>query len=199
MGYQKPLTKIRTSAGLLSMSIKSGNLNVVFEGTQTWHVDIDGLDFTNMRVDIAPPNPITHNIPDTRPPPPPLPLEPYATAIRGAMKSLPNDFNLPWLPRNQLCSDLDLRTRHQQLAMACGYPFTPTEDCQAAFANFYPCYNFYLRPSKRHNHGMDSMMEFATIVHLFIDFPPSYWLTLAIDHPWDEVYAQAVDVLGLYN
>ena len=199
MGYQKPLQKIRTSAGLLSMSIESGNLNVVFEGTQMHYNDVDGLDFTNMRVDISPPNQLTHNIPDTRPPPPLLPLEPYATAIRGAMKSLPNDFNLPWLPRDQLCSDLDLRTRHQQLARACGYPFTPTEDCQAAFAIFYPCYNFYLRPSRSHNHGMDSLMEFATIVHLFIDFPPSYWLTLAIDHPWDEVYAQAVDVLGLYH
>ena len=111
MGYQKPLSKIRTSAGLLSMSIESGNLNVVFEGTQMWHVEIDGLDFTNMRVDISPPNPITHNIPDTRPPPPPLPLEPFATAIRGAMKSLPVDFNLPWVPRDRLCSDLELRTR----------------------------------------------------------------------------------------
>ena len=35
---------------------ESGNLNAVFKGTQLWSTDLDGLDFTNNRVDISPPN-----------------------------------------------------------------------------------------------------------------------------------------------
>ena len=194
MNYQQPLSKSRITTGLLSMTIESGNLNVVFKGTQLWHTDIDGgLDFKNMHLDISPPN----DIPDFRPQPPALPMEPHATAIREGFRALPNDYNLPWLPRRKLCPRKDLQSRFEQLTKACGYPFKPTEDCQAEFANFYPCFNFWVRPSKKHDHGMDTMMEFSAILHMFSESPPSYWKATAINKPWDEAFAQAIDILGL--
>ena len=193
MGYQKPLTTLRMTLGQISMMIASGVLIVVFKGTQMWRTDIDGLYFNNMHLGIAPPN----NIPDLRPPPPALPMEPDATAIQEAFNALPNDYNLPWLPRNQLCSDIDLQSRFSQLSEACGYPFNPTENCQIEVANFYPCLNFLLRPSKRHNHGMDSFIDFIIVLHIFGESPPFFWKALAIDKPWDEEFAHAINILGL--
>ena len=194
MGYQQPISAFRTTGGLMSMTIdESGNLNAVFKGTQLWRTDLDGLDFTNNLVYISPPN----ELPDLRPKPPALPMEPIATAIRGAIKSLPNDYNLPWVPRSQLCSEEDFKSRFEQLTVACGYPFNPTEDCQAAFANYFPCFNFLLRPSKKHDHGMDTFVEFSVILHIMSESPPSYWKAMAIDEPWDEEFAHAMDILGL--
>lgn len=198
MGYQQPLTQLRTTAGLMSMTIESGNLNVVFHGNQMWRMDLDGLDFTNMQIDISPPNELPpYKLPDLRPKPPALPMEPLATGLRDAFKRLPNDYNLPWLPRDQLCSETYFNTTLHQLGAACGYPLTPTEACLAAFADFYPCFNFLLRPSRNHDHGMDTMIEFSIILHVMSESPPWYWAALAIDKPWDVEFAYAVDVLGL--
>ena len=83
------------------------------------------------------------------------------------------------------------------LTAACGYPFNLTKDCQAAFANYFPCFNFLLRPSKKHDHGMDTVLEFAIILHIMSESPPSYWKAVAIDKPWDEEFAHAIDILGL--
>ena len=146
-----------------------------------------------MRVDTSPPN----EIQDLRPRPPALPIEPLATDIQKAFNSLPNDYNLPWLPRDQLCSQNDLQYRFEELRKACGYPFNPTIDCQVAFAIFYPCFNFLLRPSEKHDHGMDTMIEFTIIVHVLSESEPWIWKELAIDEPWDDEFAQAVDILGL--
>ena len=194
MVYQQPLSAIMATAGLLSMTIdQSGNLNAVFKGTQLWRNDIDGIDWTNNEVVISPPN----ELPDLRPKPPSLPLEPFATLIREGYKALPNDYNLPWLPRDQLCSQNELQYRFEELREACGYPFNPTIDCQVAFAIFYPCFNFLLRPSEKHDHGMDTMIEFTIIVHVLSESEPWIWKELAIDEPWDDEFAQAVDILGL--
>ena len=194
MAYQQPLSAFRTTAGLMSMTIdQSGNLNAVFKGTQLWRTDIDGIDWTNNEVAISPPN----ELPDLRPKPPSLPLEPFATLIREGYKALPNDYNLPWLPRDQLCSKEDLESRFAQLNTTCGYPINPTDKCRAAFADFYPCFNFLLRPSKNHDHGMDSFVEFTVLLHIMTETPPSYWKTLAIDEPWNEEFAHAIDILGL--
>ena len=44
------------------MNVDGGNLNVAFDGRQLWRVDLKGLEWKNMRVDIASPN----DIPDSR-------------------------------------------------------------------------------------------------------------------------------------
>ena len=197
MSFQKPISTMRLRSGIMSLAIDDhGNLNAVVEGKQFWKAEIDGIDYKNMELHIAPPNAITHNIPDARSQPPALPMEPFATFIRQQYNGLPIDPNLPWLSRDELCPNYE--SRLVQVSAACGYPFNPTEDCQAAFANFYPCFNTYLRPSKRHDHGMDSINEFVPIIHAAGDFPPTSWIPItAEDIPWDEEFAEAMDRLGL--
>ena len=133
-----------------------------------------------------------------RPPSPSVPMGPHATALKEAFKTLPKDYNLPWLPRGQLCSAKDLESRRRKLSEACGYPCNFSEDCLLEFANFYPCFNFFLRPSKRHDHGMDNYIDFAIIFHIFRETGPSLdWKELAIDKPWDEEFNQAVEILEM--
>ena len=193
MGYQQPISALMKTTGLTSMTIDSGNLNVVFKGTQMWRSDVEGLNFKNMQLDIAPPN----ALPDLRPQPPALPMEPAATILQAQFSTLPNDYDFPWLPRKQLCSKKAFQTRFAQLTTACGFPLNPTEDCRAAFATFYPCFNYLLRPSKRHDHGIDTMIEFTILLHVMSESPPTFWRALAIDKPWDAEFAQAIDILGL--
>ena len=197
MAYQQPMSKFMLTTGLTSMSIDFGNLNVVFKGTQKWRSDVEGLDFKNMQLDIAPPN----TLPDMRPQPPALPMEPAATLLQMQFKNLPNDTDLPWLPRKQLCSKRDFEIRFANLTATCKVPINPTEPgCPAAFATFYPCFNFLLRPSKRHDHGMDGMIEFSILLHIMSESPSTFWRELAKDKPWrgeDAEFAQALDILGL--
>jgi len=197
MAFQKPISALRFTMGLLSLKIdESGNLNAMLQSPQYWKTDVDVVDYKNMELQVAPPNAITHHIPDIRPQPPALPMEPLATMIREGLKALPDDYNLPWMPRDDLCTEED--SKFKQISKAC-YPFNPSMECAAAFINFYPCLNFYLRPSKIHNHGMDSFNEFVPVVHLMSEMPPSYWKQMAIDKPWEEEFEQAVDDLGLGN
>jgi len=197
MGFQKPFSILRSTFGFTSMTVDgSGNLNVVFMGPQLYHIDIDGLDFKNMELHIAPPNAVTHNIPDIRAQAPALPMEPHASIIRAIRMSLPNDYNLPWMSRDKICPNV--KTRLDQVKMACQYPFNPAlPGCLEAFANFYPCLNLYMRPSKEHNHGMDSLLDFAVVFHAIMDFPTVLMEMVADDTPWDEEFAHAMDNLGL--
>lgn len=202
MGFQQPLSAFRTTAGLISMTIdESGNLNTVFKGTQLYRNEVDGLDYKHNELDMSTPNELPpYNLPDLRPPPPSLPMGPLATQIRVAYQSLPRDNNLPWVERDLLCSKDDFQYRFDQISGVC-FPFIPTQaptpKCLRAFIDFYPCWNFYLRPSKRHNHGMDSLVEFGILLHMISEFDPSYWKQMAIDEPWDEEFTQAIDLLGL--
>jgi len=195
MSFQQPLSALRFTMGLFSLNIdESGNLNAMLQAPQFWKTDVDVVDYKNMELQIAPPNAITHHLPDMRPQPPARPMEPLATMIREGLKALPNDNNLPWMPRDDLCSEEE--SRFNEISRAC-YPFTPSMECAAAFINFYPCLNIYLRPSKKHNHGMDSFTEIIPVIHLFSESPPSFWKQMAIDKPWEEEFEQAVDNLGL--
>lgn len=199
MGFQQPLTAVRVTAGLISLTTdESGNLNVVFKGTQLYRNEIDGLDYINNELDMAPPNALPpFNLPDLRAPVKHLTMGPEAAIIRAQYQALPNDPNLPWVDRNELCPEEAFESRFEQVKGACGYPFNPTKICVGAYIEFYPCFNYYLRPSKKHNHGMDSIVEFATLLHAISELHPSYWKELARDQPWDEEFAQAMDLLGI--
>ena len=195
MAFQQPISALRYTMGLLSLKIdESGNLNAMLQAPQFWKTEIDVVDYKNMELQIAPPNAITHNISDIRPDPPARPMELLAKMIRKGLKALPNDYNLPWMPRDELCSEED--SRFEQISGAC-YPFNPSKECVEAFINFYPCLNFYLRPSKIHNHGMDSFTEIIPVIHVLSEIPPSHWKKMATDKPWEEEFEQAVDNLGL--
>ena len=197
MGYQQPLSKFLLTTGLTSMTIDFGNLNVVFKGTQMWRSDVEGLEFNNMKLDIAPPN----TLPDMRPEPPAQAEQAVAAILQAQFNALPNDYDLPWQPQNKICHPKKhLKPRFEQLKNACGFPLNPTDNCRAAFATFYPCFNLLLRPSKSngiYDHGMDTMIEFTIILHVMSEAPPSFWEALAIDKPWDSEFKQAVKILGL--
>ena len=62
MAFQQPLSALRFLSGLTSMTVDSGNLNVVFRGSQLAHIGIDGMEWNDMELYVAPPN----NIPDFR-------------------------------------------------------------------------------------------------------------------------------------
>ena len=191
MSFQQPLSQLRFIMGLLSLKIdESGNLNAMLQAPQFWKTEVDVVSYKNMELQIAPPN----NIPDKRPKPPARPRGKFAKIIRKGLQALPNDYKLPWMPREELCSEED--SKFEQISKAC-YPFNPSMECVEALTNFYPCLNFYLRPSKIHNHGMDSFNEIIPVVHLLGEMPPSYWKKMAIDKPWEEEFEQAVDKLGL--
>jgi len=205
MSFQQPISALRVTTGLVSLRVDdSGNLNAAFQGSQLWRSEVDGPDYKNLELHVAPPNAVTHNIPDIRPQPPALPMEPFATQIREAFKALPNDNNLPWMPRDQLCPQTDYPGLLVQMDMKCGPPFNPYPnpfthpECRAAFINFYPCLNFYLRPSKKHNHGMDTINEFTPVMHAINDFPPVFIGSIAgAEIPWDDEFEQAMNILGL--
>ena len=199
MNWQKPIGTLRSRSGIMSLTIdESGNLNAVVQGKQLWKAEVDGIDYKNMGLFIAPPNALTHNIPDVRPQPPALPMEPFASIIRQQYNCLPIDRDLPWMSREELCPIQHFNSTLQALQEECGYPFKATEGCVAAFSNFWPCFNFYLRPSQKHNHGMDSINEYIPIMHALDDFPMEWTMRIvAQDIPWDVEFAHAMDILGL--
>ena len=89
-------------------------------------------------------------------------------------------------------------SRLKKLAETCGEPMNPTiAECREEFANFYPCFAMYLRPSKKFDHGIDSLIEFGIITHIMSESPSDYWRTMAASEPWDEEFKHASDMLNL--
>ena len=192
--YQKPIPKVTVVAGLVSLNLQDGNLNVMFQGTQFFKYDLDsnGLDAINMRLDISPPN----NIPDSRAPAPSKPSKSFfsqANLIRTAYSLLPDDHELPWEPRELLCPKSKFEQNFDELTAACGlYMTNRTNKCVKQFLNFYPCFNYYLRPShKSIKHGMYSILELLAVLHIFKEAPFKGWKRLAQEHPWDEEFLEA--------
>jgi len=192
--YQKPIPKATLVAGLVSMNLQDGNLNVMLQGTQFFKYDMDsnGLDATNMRLDISPPN----NIPDSRAPAPRKPSDSFfsqANLIRTAYSLLPDDHELAWESHELLCPKSKFEQNFNELTTACGpYMTNRTDKCIQQFLNFYPCFNYYLRPShKSFKHGMDSIMETLAILHIFQEAPFKVWKRFAQEHPWDEEFLEA--------
>ena len=195
LAYQTPFFKFMSTQGVLSMTVESGNLNVAYLGFQRWRTEFNGPDFTNMRLEMFPPT----GIPDIRPQAPALPKEPYASAIRGVLKGLPKDDNLPWMDREQLCPKDFLDASFEQLKEVCGYPVKQTQECAAVLVNFFPCFNYFLRPSAKHNHGMDTILDVITVLHVMGESEPWFWKKMAEYQPmgWDGDYTQALNLLGL--
>ena len=107
IAYQEPLSKYRFSAGLVSLNVEGGNLNVAFDGRQLYRVDQKGLEWKNMRVDIASPN----DIPDARPFRPNSPHPFYVNYFKKVLEALPSDYCLPWADMERLCPKGEFESR----------------------------------------------------------------------------------------
>ena len=166
-------------------------MTVVYKGNQLFRADFKGIDFTNMTLYIAPP----HNMSDTRPIPPQLPTWWQRFTIGNIIMSNPSNHYLPWASREKLCPEKSFDSKFDKFAQSCTNPYNPM--CLYHLINFYPCFNYFVRSSRKYSHGMDGLAEFLAIGHLTAEAPWRLIKTLASDQPWDQEFETAIDLLHL--
>merc|ERR1719312_447226 len=211
MNVQHPLSKFMSTVGLATIDVKGQNLEVVFQGSQFFRADVQGIDFTNRRLYVSPPN----NLEDNRPhiPVPDAKDKALAKKLHDLINKLPSSKCLPWADPKKLCPVSQLFTTIQPNGEVVRAGFdtfkeactnthqSPTKffQCRNAFANFYPCFSKYLRSSKKCSVGIDSVIDVGVIIHLMSEAPWEYLLMIASDEPWDEEFEKALNLLGLMN
>ena len=99
MSLFEPVGKFMTAVGVVSLRINQDNLEMIYQGTQFHRADVEGIDYTNLRLDVGPPN----NIQDTRPTPPAKPINMEANATRKYIEMIGSSTRIPWAPREMLC------------------------------------------------------------------------------------------------
>jgi len=159
---------------------------------------LNDIAIENMKLYVAPP----HN-PEllTRAQAPEKPGFFGSLAVKALKVSLENVFtndeNLPWAPRERLCPSKDFDSNFKMLEEACADMSNPSANCIYRFSNVYPCFNYYLRSSKKFSHGMSGLTEFMTINHIVKEAPWNFIKALAQEKPWDEELEEAIKILGL--
>jgi len=194
IGLQEPMSKYMVTFGTVSFTFdpEEDFVNVVFKSGQLFRGDLDDLNLSNTRLDVAPPN----DIDDDRPLPPLKPSGVIANQLQHFLKTSANNY-LPWAPREQLCPQDEFESRFKMFSDSCPNTLQPDMTCIRHFMNFYPCFNYYLRSSRKFSHGMDGLMEFIVINHLASEAPWDAIKTMAEGKPWDDEFEAAIDVLRL--
>jgi len=192
--FFEPLRKFALVLGVVALHVNNGNLELVFNGTQVSDMDIEGIDITNIRLSVGPPN----NIKDTRPTPPEKPTSLIDNAYRYFINAQPPNKLTPWAPREKLCPKQLFDKKIQQLETAC------TESgglrCLDALAKAYPCFSYFLRSSKKFSHGIDGMLEIIVLQHLMGEASWDVLKTFAGDDlPWDEEMEEALEKINLQH
>ena len=196
MNLQEPMSKNMVTFGSVSMDLDEHKktLKVVFRGRQFFRADVEDIHFTNMRLDVGPPN----DIPDTRPPP----LEKPGWIVSATIGKLlefnsPNKL-LPWAPREQLCPSNDFKANFDKFKGACpDADSLSSPTCVYRFSKIYPCFNYLLRSSKKFSHGIDGTVEFLTVLHLVSEADWDFIEMAAMEKPWDEEFEEAIAMFGL--
>lgn len=191
MTFFEPLGKFMMTFGVVSVHVNKNNLEFVYKGTQMYRADVEGIDYTNLRLNVGPPNEIL----DTRPSPPEKPTGIAANLARKAINFLGSNKRTPWAPREKLCPEDQFESKFSTLKSKCSESFGSLS-CLSAIAKIYPCYNYYLRSSEKFSHGIDGMLEVLVVLHVMGEGSWDFMKLLATDKPWDEEMEDALKALN---
>jgi len=192
---QKPISKFLVTFGQVTITADTDKnvLNLVFKGSQLFRADMEDIYFENAKLFVSPPN----NMPDSRPPPPEKPSLLLDFTLGNLLKANPSNKQLPWASREKLCPERNFDSKFNKVAANCPNIYSPSLACLHDFVRFYPCFNYFVRSSKKYSHGMEDLPEVVVLLHILAEAPWESIKTLASDKPWHEEFEEAIKLLGL--
>jgi len=188
---QSPNEKFLIFIGPSYITVDGDKLKVVYDGRQAFRSDIDGIDFSNVKLYIAPPH-----VPDDRPAPPMKPSWFMRHTLGAALLNSAPHKKLGWVKRDILCSKEFFDKTFNEYTTSCERKLESVA-CYTNFIKFYPCFNYYLRASQKFSHGIDGLAEVIAVKHFSGELPWSTVRELVEQKPWDDEMDQAIKLLDL--
>ena len=202
MYLMDPLVKLVIPSGILSFHIEGQkqdrSVATVFKGVQmfTSEESEDGLQLGKSRLDIFNDG---RPVNDSRTSAPLNPPAFLTELIKNQSNILPINKCLPWASREKMCPWAEFESIFQKFKLNCGDLINLPEEskskqeaCRDAFVNFFPCFNYFIRPSKKCSRGMDGIGDMRTIFHTFTEVPWDILKRFAWEKPLDDDFEAAL-------
>jgi len=172
----KPKIKLLIPSGFTSFHIDGKSVKNVFTGLQMFSSESeDGFQLSKSRLDIFNDGkPVT----DSRPPAPLKPPALMLNKLKMLNEKLAINTCLPWASREKLCPKANLESIMANFKLLCSdllhLPAASPEKqgkCREAYVQFFPCFSYFLRSTKKCSRGIDGIVDFRVSFHGLSEFP----------------------------
>ena len=167
---------------------KHGSVAMVFKGVQMFAADVDGFQMGKGRLDV-----FNGNAPvfDSRPPAPFNPPAFYTEMMKNQSRILATNKCLPWASREKLCPSSEFESKFLAFRNSCGHLLSLSKEsfakCKKAFSDIFPCFNTFLRSSKKCGRGMGGW-DISTACHFLAEAPWDQIKNFAQFNPLDNEF-----------